>query len=76
MADIKFKFNAETEEVELLVNDKVAATVETEIFESWVAVYNEKHGYVKPAPEVVDTTASEDVTGTVVEETTESNSEE
>lgn len=52
MADIKFKFNLETEEIELLVNDKVATTVESEIVESWISAYNDKHGFVKPPEEV------------------------
>lgn len=48
MSEIKIRFNPETDEVELLLGDDVVDKVETEVVESWVTDYNERHGFVKP----------------------------
>lgn len=47
MTDLKIRFNAETDDIEICLDDRVVDTVGTEVVESWVTVYNEKHGYIK-----------------------------
>lgn len=48
MADLKIRFNSDNDDIEIVLDDKVIDTVGTEVVESWVTAYNEKHGFVKP----------------------------
>lgn len=54
MAEVKLRFNKETEEVELIVDDnpEPAMSSGADVFKSWVDYYNEKHKPVPP-PEPV-----------------------
>jgi hypothetical protein len=51
--NIVLRFNAESEEVELVVGDEVAGSSGKDEFKSWVEHYNEKHPEVKVIQEVV-----------------------
>ena len=43
MAEVKLRFNIDTEEVEFVVDDKVVVASGQDVFESWVNAYNAKH---------------------------------
>lgn len=47
MSELKMRLNLDAEEVELVVDGKVAFSSGSDVFRSWVNVYNDKH---KPAP--------------------------
>lgn len=47
MAEIKLRYNAESEEVELVVDGEVALASGNDVFVSWVEDYNEKHKTVE-----------------------------
>lgn len=72
MAEVKLRFNIDTEEVEFVVDDKVVVASGQDVFESWVNAYNAKHPpTIEPeAPvdeKVVDATTSEVVVQTPTE---------
>lgn len=43
MAEVKLRFNLDAEEVELVVDGKVALSTGADVFQSWVSAYNDKH---------------------------------
>lgn len=79
MAEVKLRLNLDAEEVELVVDGKVAISSGQDVFHSWVEAYNAKHNYVvgqsqeqQPATpveeKVVDVTTAETVSEEVDEE--------
>lgn len=56
MAEIKLRYNSDSEEVELVVDGEVALASGNDVFVSWVADYNEKH---KPAEAPVEQSGTE-----------------
>lgn len=58
--EIKLRYNASAEEVELLVDDTVAATSGADVFKSWVDAYNEAHA-MEPVEKVDESPAPDDV---------------
>ncbi len=48
MPELKLRYNVDAEEVELVIDDEVALSSGTDVFESWVNAYNEKHKPVEP----------------------------
>lgn len=52
MAELKLRYNPDTEEVELVVDNEVALSSGKEVFESWVDAHNEAHPdkFVEPEP--------------------------
>lgn len=43
MAEVKLRYNNDADEVELTVDGEVALTSGSDVFESWVKAYNDKH---------------------------------
>lgn len=69
------RFNIDAEEVELVVDGKVAISSGKDVFESWVSAYNEKHKPVeKPVEEKKVDTSVEEVKS--VEEPVDNDKEE
>lgn len=62
MAEVKLRLNLDAEEVELVVDGKVAISSGQDVFRSWVTAYNEKHKPVPAEPKVVDVSTAEPVT--------------
>lgn len=50
MPEVTLRYNAQGEEVELLVDGEVAMSSGPEVFASWVEVYNESHPPAPPEP--------------------------
>lgn len=55
---LKFRFNTQTDELEVLANENVVASTGPEFFKQCVDYYTDKH---KPAPVVVDEPVQETV---------------
>ena len=66
MPEIKLRYNENSEEVELLVDNEVALTSGNDVFVSWVEAYNEKH---KPEEPEIEKEVNEEVPEQVEEET-------
>ena len=62
MADIRVKFNPDTDDVEIIVGDTLVGTVGPDLVQSWIMAYNDKHGFVKPELVVEETSTEEVVT--------------
>ena len=59
---LRLKFNLETEDIEFVNDqDKVVDNVGPEVVQSWVAAYNDKHGYEKPEVKAEEVTEPESV---------------
>lgn len=43
MAELKFRLNLDTEEIELLLDEKVVDTIEKDVVQSWVTAINDKN---------------------------------
>lgn len=43
MAELKFRLNLDSEEIELLLDDKVVDTIEKAVVQSWVEAINDKN---------------------------------
>lgn len=48
MAEVRLRLNLDAEEVELVVDGKVATSTGPEVFKNWVDAYNEKHKPLEP----------------------------
>ncbi len=67
MTDFRIRFNVDTEDVELVLDDKVVDTVGTEVVQSWMTAYNDKHGFAKQPVQVEEVETTEVTTDTTTE---------